>query len=95
MFYFLARHPDFVSYAVKNMNGSSGRQRVSGGAIGAYELHIPPKENIEEFAKVARPIMESVAHNALESRNLAVLRDTLLPRLMSGELSVADLGDVK
>ena len=95
MFYFLARNTDFVSYAVQNMNGSSGRQRVAGETIGAYELHIPPQENIEEFAKIASPIMTLIAHNALESRNLTVLRDTLLPRLMSGELSVADLGDAK
>lgn len=95
MFYFLARNADFVSYAVKNMNGSSGRQRVSGDAIGAYELHIPSREKVEEFAEIAHQIMESIAHNALESRNLAALRDTLLPRLMSGELSVADVNATK
>ncbi|GHU06126.1 hypothetical protein FACS1894158_11630 [Betaproteobacteria bacterium] len=95
MFYFLARNQDFVSYAVKNMNGSSGRQRVSGDSIGAYELRIPPMENVDEFAQTAQPVMETIAHNALESRRLAILRDTLLPRLMSGELSVADLGDAK
>ena len=95
MFYFLARNRDFVSYAVKNMTGSSGRQRVSGDSVGAYELHIPPREAVDEFAEIARPIMETIGHNALESRNLATLRDTLLPRLMSGELSVADLIDSK
>jgi len=91
MFYFFARNSDFLSYAVKNMNGSSGRQRISGDAIGAYELHIPSRKNVEEFAELARPVMETIAHNALENRNLADIRDTLLPRLMSGELSVADL----
>ena len=91
MFYFLARYNDFVSYAVKNMNGSSGRQRVSGESIGAYELHIPSSEKVKEFAETARPVMKAIAHNALENRNLATLRDTLLPCLMSGELSVADL----
>ena len=95
MFYYLARYPDFVSYAVRNMNGSSGRQRVSGDTIGRYELHIPSTEIVREFAEIAAPIMESIRQNALESRNLAALRDSLLPRLMSGDLSVTDLDDAK
>jgi type I restriction enzyme S subunit len=81
MFYYLARHPDFVSYAVRNMNGSSDRQRVSGDTIGRYELHVPTSENICEFIAIATPIMEFIRQNAL--------RDSLLPRLMSGELSIA------
>jgi type I restriction enzyme S subunit len=92
MFYYLARYPDFVNYAVRNMNGSSGRQRISGETIGRYELHIPRTESIRTFAEIAIPIMETIRQNALESRKLTVLRDTLLPRLLSGELSVADLG---
>lgn len=95
MFYFLARYPDFVSYAVRNMNGSSGRQRVSGDTIGRYELHVPSAESVHSFAEIAVPIMESIRQNALESRNLATLRNTLLPKLMSGELSVSDLSDTK
>lgn len=91
MFYFLARYPDFVSYAVRNMNGSSGRQRVSGETIGRYELRIPTQESASKFAKLATPIMDNIRQNALECRNLAALRDTLLPRLMSGELPVADI----
>lgn len=90
MFYFLARYPFFVSYAVRNMNGSSGRQRVSGETIKRYELHIPSQKSVNEFAKLAKPIMGNIRQNSLECRNLAVLRDTLLPQLMSGELSVAD-----
>ena len=95
MFYYLARYPDFVNYAVRNMNGSSGRQRVSGNTIGRYELHIPNPESVREFAEIAAPIMENIRQNALESRNLATLRDALLPKLMSGELSVASLGGAK
>jgi type I restriction enzyme S subunit len=91
MFYFLARYPDFVRYAVQNMNGSSGRQRVSGETIGRYELHIPSPDKVREFAEIAKPVMETIRQNAYESRNLATLRDSILPRLMSGELSVADV----
>jgi len=95
MFYYLARSPDFVSYAVRNMNGSSGRQRVSGEVIGRYELRIPTQDSVREFAELAVPTMDAIRQNALESRNLAAIRDTFLPRLMSGELSVVDLSDAK
>ena len=91
MFYFLARYPDFVNYAVGNMNGSSGRQRVSGNTLENYELHIPTKENVRKFAMFATPVMNIILQNSLENRNLAALRDALLPRLMSGELSVGDV----
>ena len=84
-----------MNYAVRNMNGSSGRQRVSGDTIGRYELHIPKSENVISFAKIASPIMETIRQNALESRNLAILRDALLPRLMSGELLSPDLDGAK
>ncbi|WP_409306503.1 hypothetical protein [Pectobacterium sp. B1J-3] len=95
MFYYLARHPDFVNYAIRNMNGSSGRQRVSGNTIGRYVLHIPNAESVRKFSEIAAPIMENIRQNALESRSLAILRDSLLPRLMSGELPVANLSNAK
>jgi len=53
-------------------------------------LHIPSGDAVNEFAKIAQPVMATIAHNALENRNLVALRDSLLPRLMSGELSVAN-----
>jgi type I restriction enzyme S subunit len=95
MFYFLARFSDFVDYAASNMNGSSGRQRVSGEVVGRYKLHIPTGNKVREFAEISVPIMETIKQNSIEIRNLASIRDTLLPRLMSGELSVADLASSK
>ncbi len=91
MFYFLARNDDFVSYAVAHMNGSSGRQRVSASDIENYTMPNIPSHLIEQFGLKANAIMETIKNNSLESRRLAELRDTLLPRLMSGELKVNDL----
>jgi type I restriction enzyme, S subunit len=91
LFYFLARNVDFVHYAVRNMNGSSGRQRVSGGIIGNYEIHIPSASNVAHFEQLAHQIMETIKHNALENRLLVHTRDLLLPRLMSGNLSITNL----
>jgi type I restriction enzyme S subunit len=91
LLYFLARYSEFVSYAVGNMNGSSGRQRVSGETIGQYEMHIPSPKSVKAFAKIANPAMDLIRQNSLENRRLANIRDTLLPRLMSGELSVSNI----
>ncbi len=90
MFYFLARNEDFVSYAVAHMNGSSGRQRVSASDIENYIMPDIPIHLIEQFGMRANVIMETIKTNSIESRRLASLRDTLLPRLMSGELNVFD-----
>jgi len=55
----------------------------------------PPIEAVSEFENKVKPIYEALLNNVNESARLAALRDSLLPRLMSGELSVADLGDAK
>jgi hypothetical protein len=48
-----------------------------------------------DFNATIDPFFARIRANVDESRNLATLRDALLPRLMFGELSVADLGDAK
>lgn len=89
MFYFLARKKEFVNYAVGNMNGTSGRQRVTSEAIGNYELKIPAQDMIQEFASFAGPVMNIIKENSLENRILTQLRDLILPKLMSGEIDVS------
>ena len=88
-FYFLARNPRFISYAVAHMNGSSGRQRVSGHDIERYEVRVPSKTQLTEFKRIATSVMETILANSLENRRLAALRDALLPKLMSGEIDVS------
>ena len=55
----------------------------------------PPIESRNEFEVKVKPIYEAILNNANESACLAALRNTLLPRLMSGELSVIDLSGEK
>ena len=56
---------------------------------------IPSDEVIRQFEKLVSPMDAAIEANYAESCNLQAARDSLLPRLMSGELSVADLGDAK
>ena len=87
LLYFLARHDDFVSYAVAHMNGSSGRQRVSGNDIANYVMPEITNETMNVVGEKLHGIMEIIKNNSLESRRLAEIRDALLPRLMSGKLN--------
>lgn len=84
--YCLVRYPAFVDYAVKNMNGTSGRQRVSVDAIGKFVLSCPTKSILNEFGNVVSVLFSIIKNNSLENLKLAALRDTLLPKLMAGEI---------
>ncbi len=90
LFYFLARNKEFVDYAVGHMNGSSGRQRVGGVDIANFPMPHISLEDSNKFAEIAMPIMDVIRNNSLENRHLATLRDTLLPKLMNGELKIGD-----
>ena len=87
LLYFLCREDQFKGYVTKNMNGSSGRQRVSGETIGNYKIAIPPREILLPIASYFKSVMNVTRKNGFETRFLASLRDTVLPRLMSGELT--------
>ncbi len=85
-FYFLARNDDFRDFAIQNMTGTSGRQRVSGESVAQYETLIPPPRDSEHFGEFVGPLMEHIKHNSFGIRKLGMLRDTLLPKLMFGEV---------
>ena len=91
VFYFLTRHNDFVDFAVKNMNGSSGRQRVSAETIGTYKLPIISPEDMFILETIAKEALNKIKYNSLENIRLSEIRDTLLPKIMSGELEINNL----
>ena len=86
--YFLCRYSSFINYATKNMNGSSGRQRVSGDTISNYDMIIAPKEIYKEVEPIFKDIMNHIKSLGQESILLSSLRDALLPKLMSGAIKV-------
>jgi type I restriction enzyme, S subunit len=57
-------------------------------ALSAYKILIPSEEALEYFQEVTEPMFTKIKANGAESRTLVDLRDTLLPRLMSGRLRV-------
>lgn len=63
---------------------------IQRGHIKAAMTLCPPENVLERLGVVMAPLIEQSIHNELESRSLAQLRDTLLPKLISGELRIAD-----
>ena len=54
----------------------------------SLKINICDKEFIKKFENEVKPIMESIANNSLENKKLVELRDTLLPKLMNGEINL-------
>ena len=91
LLYCLVRYQHFINYAVKNMNGTSGRQRVSGEAIGQYPMPQFSDEELSEFESFTRSSFEIIKRNSIENIKLGLMRDCLMPKLMSGKMDI--LGD--
>lgn len=88
--YLLCRHPEFREFAIQSMSGTSGRQRVQNDVLGRYMLAVPDENVASAFARVVEVIQKSIAVNHKTGRTLAALRDTLLPRLISGQLRLPE-----
>ncbi|MDR0954249.1 MAG: restriction endonuclease subunit S, partial [Rikenellaceae bacterium] len=56
----------------------------------AEEIIIPSSEQMCDFENMVSPIYDNILNSCVQNRRLANLRDTLLPKLMSGELSVEE-----
>lgn len=84
--YCLARSSEFRKFAIQRMVGSSGRQRVPAESLGHFSVAVPPRPIAEAFGRVVKPVFARASEAVRESRALAALRDTLLPKLVSGEL---------
>lgn len=87
--YVLARNSDFRDYAEGCMEGSSGRQRVNVDHLKDYDIKVPPDSVMREFNSFAESIVPKLHSNFLQIRTLEIIRNTLLPKLMSGEIRVA------
>ena len=84
--YCLARSPGFREFAIQNMTGTSGRQRVPAKALSQFMLSSPSERVAASFGRVVQPLLARASKAVCESRYFATMRDALLPKLMSGEI---------
>ncbi|XZE36031.1 restriction endonuclease subunit S [Pirellulaceae bacterium SH501] len=92
--YCLARTPEFRDFAIQNMTGTSGRQRVSASALDHYHIAIPDLVTATGFGEVVRPLFACIRAGKAESAKLGSLRDYILPRLISGSVRIKSEGIV-
>jgi type I restriction enzyme S subunit len=64
--------------------------RTNWGDIGSFKVALPPKSVAGTFTRIIEPMLERINGNLYQSRTLAILRDTLLPKLLSGELRLPE-----
>ena len=85
--YLLMKSREFKEHCLGYSNGSTVLH-LSKKAIPEYEMKLPPDSLINEFSKKVKPLVQKQFRNQTQIRTLTALRDTLLPKLMSGEITV-------
>lgn len=89
--YCLARSPFFRQQIEALITGTSkSHQRAQVDAVLSLAVILPPKPIADAFDKTTATLLGRTLESRCESRTLAAIRDTLLPRLISGELQVTD-----
>jgi type I restriction enzyme S subunit len=82
----------FSNHLCSHTTGSTNsRQRAMPKTTLDFPVLLPPDEVVSDFCHTVTPMYELIASNTIESQSLAKTRDSLLPRLMSGEFNVSDL----
>lgn len=76
---------------VKLRASGSVRQTLSYDDFSLIKVIYPPKSVSSKFNKLSAVFSEKITRNKKESRRLAQLRDTLLPKLMSGKIDISDV----
>lgn len=88
--FFLTKSERFRDFAIKHMQGTSGRQRLAAADVADYRLAKVNDESLNRFGELSLNLLKRVKTAVSESRALARTRDELLPLLMSGKTTVKD-----
>lgn len=88
--YLLTNSTDFL-IDLRSRANSGVQVNLSSAEIKASNIVLPSEKVNTSFSEITLPMFEAIISNQLENQRLAQLRDSLLPKLMSGELDVSDL----
>ncbi|MCI3184947.1 restriction endonuclease subunit S [Faecalibacterium prausnitzii] len=80
----------FFAFMVAGAKGTK-MPRGDKQRIMTYPIVLPSEVALAEFNIIALPLIKQIYSNRAENKRLSLLRDTLLPKLMSGELDVSDI----
>lgn len=93
------QYPSFCLYLMRSLkqklDGYNGEGTVfgsiNGKALNSLRVGLPNTDDIVKFETIAAPFDQQILSNVTQERNLANLRDALLPKLMSGEIDVSEI----
>lgn len=92
--------PRYVDLFIKNISnyfndivksGSRMGQGIDKKVLLSKEIYVPPNEHLDKYYSIESKLLDLINHNLTEINNLTKLRDTLLPKLMSGEIDVSKI----
>ena len=82
----------FSDWMCAHTTGSTNsRQRTAPSATLEFQVALPDEKAIIDFCDIVTPMYDTIASNICENQKLAQLRDSILPKLMSGELDVSNI----
>ena len=90
--YCLARSAEFKSYVETKSHGTA-QANVSADAILSISIVVPHKALRDKFNIICSPILDRILQNHAESQSLSAIRDSLLPKFLSGELRAPVKGE--
>ena len=83
----------FSTFLCSHTTGSTNsRQRTTPSITLTYDIVVPDEKTIQAFCSIVSPMYDLIENNTKENQKLAKIRNKLLPRLISGELDVSDIG---
>ena len=77
-----------IDYAQKTSKGSTMPYAVWEGGLGDFEIPIPDEVTAAKFNNIVKPLLEQIKKSYFENKTLQELRESLLPKLMKGEIEV-------
>ena len=88
--YLLLLHNDMQEYAT-NLASGSVQKGIRMADLKRYDFILPTLDDMQRLTSLWAPLIRQIKNNEDESDSLANLRDTILPKLMSGEIPVTDI----
>jgi type I restriction enzyme S subunit len=88
LFLYLLLSSDTYQTTIRNSALGSAQPNISASAIESIRAIIPPIELIKQFGEMVNPMFEKILDNLAENETIKITRDSLLPKLMSGEIDV-------
>lgn len=89
--YFLLASGKYQNIINNSVAGSTGMLMLNISVVRNMKIPVPPIDLQNKFTSLVEPMYTKIEKNNLENEKLVALRDSLLPKLMSGELDVSDL----